>query len=71
MIELSDELRQALNEHPDTPVRIVDTLTNKTFVLVQSEVYERISSLFDDDLDPRVGMAMMNKIMAEDDQYDP
>jgi hypothetical protein len=29
-----------------------------------------MSSLLDDDLDPRAGMAMMNKIMTEDDQYD-
>lgn len=28
-------------------------------------------SLFDNDLDPRIGMAMMNEIMAEDDMNDP
>ena len=71
MIELSDELRRAVNTHPDEPVRIVDSMTSKTFVLVQSEVYDRMTNLLGDDVDPRVGMAMMNSLMAEDDQDDP
>ena len=71
MIEMNDEIRQALNEHPDEPVRILDSATQKTFVIVATEVYERLASLFTDDLDPRVGMAMMNRIMEEDDKEDP
>ncbi len=71
MIELSEELRQAVSENPDEPLRITDTVTKQTFVLVRSEVYDRLSSLLDLDFDPRVGMAMMNAIMAEDDEVDP
>jgi hypothetical protein len=71
MIELSDELRQALSKHPDEPVRLVDAATQKTFVIVTTEVYDRLAKLLSDDLDPRIGMAMMNRVMEDDDKEDP
>ena len=71
MIELNDELRQAIGEHPDEPVRIIDAATQKVFVLVTSEVYERLKNLLTDDFSPHTGMAMMNSAMADDDKDDP
>lgn len=71
MIELSEDLRQAVSEHPNEPLRIMDTVTNRTFVLVDAEAYDRLAGLLGLDFDPRVGMAMMNAIMAKDDEDDP
>lgn len=38
---------------------------------VENAMIEVSDELPEDDLDPRVGMAMMNEIMAEDDKDDP
>ncbi len=71
MIELTEELRQVVNTNPDEPIRIIDTVTKKSYVLVELDVYDRLTKFLGDDLDPRIGMAMMNVIMAEDDKDDP
>ena len=49
MIELSDELRLALREHPEEPVSLVDPATGENFVLVRAAVYERLKRLVYDD----------------------
>jgi hypothetical protein len=71
MIQLTDELRKALSEHPDVPVRLVDAATQKTFVIIPAEMFDRLTSLFSNDLDPRIGMAVMNRVMEDDDKEDP
>lgn len=71
VIELSDELRQVVNTHPDEPIRIIDAVTKKSYVLVESDIFDRLTNFLGDDFDPRIGMAMMNVIMAEDDKDDP
>jgi hypothetical protein len=42
MIELTEQQRRELEANPP---RVVDPLTNKTYVLVSEEVYERIQDL--------------------------
>ncbi len=71
MLVLSDELREAVLAHPGEPVQIVDPTTHEKFVLVQSATYGRMKRVVLDDFNPRVGMAMMNEVMAADDAHDP
>lgn len=43
MIELTDEIREALGEQPSTPVRLVDPATREVFVLLRAEEYDRLT----------------------------
>jgi hypothetical protein len=45
MIELTDEQRQAMNG--ESPPRVHDPETNETYILVRSDVYERMRAIID------------------------
>lgn len=42
MIELTEELRNAVKSHPQEPLRLVDPATREAFVLLRAEDYERL-----------------------------
>jgi len=42
MDTLTPELKQAVEQAGDSPVRLMDPETHKAFVLVSAEVYERL-----------------------------
>lgn len=67
MIELTEQQRQEL-QATDVP-RILDPGTGKTYVLVPTEVYERLQRLLEDE--PRVTGEMVDRLMEEEDQDDP
>jgi hypothetical protein len=67
MIELTKEQRLELTE-PE-PVAI-DPETRQTYVLVRQEVYERLRTLLDEDT-VYTTADMLDRVMAEDDPYDP
>jgi hypothetical protein len=70
MIELTDQQQQALEEAKDMP-RALNPRTNETFVLVPEQLYQRMKSVLDDDLDPQqVGM-LVDETMREYDADDP
>ena len=62
MIELTEQQRQELLA-TDIP-RALDPGTGQTYVLVPSEVYERIKGLLEDE--PRVTGEMVDRLMEED-----
>lgn len=51
MTELSREIQQALDAHADAPPRLVDPRTNKAYVLLAAEQYDRIRALLEQDDD--------------------
>lgn len=51
MTELSPELQQALDTQAEAPPRLVDPRTNKAYVLVAAEQYERVKALLEQDDD--------------------
>jgi hypothetical protein len=57
MIELPHELRQAVTEQAGKPVALVDPATREIFILVRSELYERLARLVYDDGDQSVAEA--------------
>ena len=67
MIELTEQQRQELLA-TDAP-RLLDPGTGKTYVLVQTEVYERLKGLLEDEL--RVTGEMVDRLMEEEDRDDP
>ncbi len=67
MIELTEQQRQQLIA-TDVP-QIVDPGTGKTYVLVQTEVYERLKRLLEDE--PEVTGEMVDRLMEEEDRDDP
>ncbi len=49
MIELNEELRQAVAEHPNEPIELVDSATRQTFVLLRADEFDRMKNLVYDD----------------------
>ena len=47
--KLSDEMRQAMQEHPGAAVKVVDEATKATVWLVSDEAYQRVRPLIDPD----------------------
>ncbi len=70
-IELSEEQRRQLDSCPDTPVRLIDATSNREYVVVSAEVYDRLCSLLDDGLDRRQVGALIEAAMREEDEGDP
>lgn len=69
MIELTETQRREL-VLPE-PVAI-DPQTRQTYVLIRTEIYERLKALLTlDEYDPDEGAPLVNEVMAEDDAHDP
>jgi hypothetical protein len=47
MIELTEQQRQALDERPGEPLQLFDPRTNRAYVLLTAEQYERIRGMID------------------------
>ncbi len=67
MIELTEQQRHELTA-TDVP-HLLDPKTGKTYVLVETEVYERLKGLLEDE--PRVTGEMVDRLMEEEDRDDP
>jgi hypothetical protein len=51
MIEMNEQLRQAVQASPNQPIRLIDPATNEAFVLVRAAEYERMKHPIVDDSD--------------------
>ncbi len=73
MTKLTDELRRELRNAGNVPLRLTDPETDREYVLVRAEVYDRLKTFLnhDGEYDPDVGAALMNEVMAADDRDDP
>jgi hypothetical protein len=71
MIELTEQQQRAVDADPEP--RLLDPRTNKAYVLIGAEVYNRFKGLLADDvaLDKRQVAALVEAAMAEDDSGDP
>jgi hypothetical protein len=66
-VELSDQQRQALNEHPGSPLQVFDRITRSTYVLISKGDYDRVRALFEEDtLDPRELAPLMDEVAAQE-----
>jgi hypothetical protein len=69
MINLTPEQHEALVQNGAEPARAIDCVTNVEYVLVRSEVYDRLRALLAEDLPDAA--PLMNEVMADDDANDP
>ncbi len=72
MLELTEQQQQAVDAGPE-PVRLIDPRTNKTYILISADVYERIKGLLGDDDGLTMGQVavLVERGMREDDANDP
>jgi hypothetical protein len=72
MLELTQQQQQAVDASPEPP-RLLDPRTNKTYVLIGADAYERIKGLLvaDDGLTMRQVAMLVERAMREDDADDP
>lgn len=67
MIELTEQQRRALTA-TDT-LHLLNPETGKTYILVATEVYERLNRLLEEE--PKVTGEMVDRLMEEEDRDDP
>ena len=71
MTNLSTELQQALHDNPDRPLQVVDPGTNKVYVLVSADVFERIKPLIgEEEFDIRETYAAQFAAMSTPECWD-
>lgn len=65
---LTDEMRQALAEHPERPLYMVDATTQKSYVLLPAGVYQKVQAFLFDDGEPNPDefMTLANEALQED-----
>jgi hypothetical protein len=73
MMNLPNDLRQAIEKEGGSPVHLVDVDTNTHYVLMRAELYENLKSLLveDEEFDPRVLYPLMAKSAAAAGWDDP
>jgi hypothetical protein len=69
--KLSNDQRQAIEERGGAPVYVVDAETNRNYVLMPADEYEKVRSYLQDLFDPREAYPFVDRVMAEDDVADP
>jgi hypothetical protein len=70
MIELTDEQWSAVSRAMQ-PVRLVDRATNRQYVLVPAELYERLQGLLNDHLESDQVAELVESTMREYDGDEP
>ncbi len=69
-LELTAEQQQALDAEPRPP-RILDPRTNRSYVLLPAEVYDRVRALLEDDFDAEDAFQAQIESAAEAGWADP
>jgi hypothetical protein len=64
MIELTQQQRQAVSIS-DAPVQLVDPETHEVFVLVRSDLYEKVKGLVEEEFQPRTVYPAVDRAFAE------
>jgi len=70
MSTLTQEQRQMLRQSEGEPVRLLDPDTNREYVLLQAEVYDRLRSALID-LDPREFYPALHRALRDEGWDDP
>ena len=70
MTTITTEIREAIEQAGEQPVRLADPETNLVYIIVRAEVYERMCALCDDFA---IGDAypLMNQVAAREGWDDP
>jgi hypothetical protein len=69
MIELTPEQHHVLLQHSVGPARVLDRAANVEYVLVRTDIYERLKALLSDELPDAA--PLVNEVMSADDAGDP
>jgi hypothetical protein len=69
--ELTEQQRQGLPTSADAPLRFTDPFTQREYVLLPAEAYDRLQAALDDGLDRRQVGALVEANMREEDAGDP
>ena len=60
-----------LDAESEFPPRVVDPRTNRIYVLVEAEQYERMRALLEEELDIRAAYPLMDAVAASEGWDDP
>jgi hypothetical protein len=48
-LKLNEELRQAISQYPGQPLRVEDPVTNREYVVIAAEIFDRMQQVLYDD----------------------
>jgi hypothetical protein len=72
MTELSEQQRQAIGEQPGAPVRVVDTTTQASYVLLAQADYDRVRALVEEEeFNPDELAPLADELAAKEGWADP
>lgn len=71
-LQLTDEQRQAIEQHEGQPIDVLDPTTNTRYVLLRASDYERLSALLDDtEFDIRESYQLQEQVARAEGWDDP
>jgi len=70
-IELNAEQGKSLDAESESPPRVVDPRTNRIYVLIEAEQYDRMKALLQEELDIRAAYPLMDAVAAKEGWDDP
>jgi len=71
-IELTESQRQAIREHPASPIVLRDPATEARYVLIPAQMYGRMRALFTDDaFAVEEAYALMDQVAMNEGWNDP
>jgi hypothetical protein len=71
-LKLTDDQRQAIEDHGGTPIYVINDMTNASYVLMRADQFERVKGVLEEnDFDPREAYQFVEKVMRSDDANDP
>ena len=71
MLELNAPLQHALDSHAAEPLQMVDPRTNKAYVLIPTEIYEKMRAALEDKLDIRDAYPLLDEMAGKAGWDDP
>ena len=70
-IQLNEDQGKALDSEAELPVRVIDPRTNRVYVLVAVEQYERLKAFLEEELDIRAAYPLMDEVASKEGWDDP
>jgi len=64
-VKLNDEMREALDSDPRQPLLVEDAQSQRQYVLIPLEDFERLKTIFGHDFDPSETYAAQDEALAE------
>jgi hypothetical protein len=71
MIALTENLQTELDRSNGSPLRVIDPRSNKFYVLLEAEIWDKLKAALDDEFDVESAYPLIDEVMREAGWDDP